>query len=312
MTVQVYDRSHWGRIQVRDRDRLAFLHNQSTQLLTLRKPGEVCETTFVTSTARTIDLATVVVLPETVLLIVSPGTPEKLIPILDRYIFFADKVQLKDITADTAMWSLIGQESEQVLKELGVEAQADRVVSGQIAGCEVQVIAGSGLASLGWTIVCASADRSTVGEAISAHAVSLDDAAFERLRIEQGRPMPGAELTDDYNPLDVGLWHTVSFTKGCYIGQETIARLESRDAVKLNLWGLQLKTGAAAGDLIFVNGEKAGSLTSVCAGEEGTTIALGYVRRKAAGKGAIVQVQTSTGEQSATLLDLPFAVREKV
>jgi tRNA-modifying protein YgfZ len=306
--VYLYDRTHWGRIRVTDRDRLTFLHNQSTQMLNLRKPGEVCETTFVTSTARTLDLATVAVLEESAIVVVSPQMAEKLIAFLDRYIFFADQVKLTDITSETVMLSLIGSGSDAILKNLGLDPSTG-VTEGTIAGVIVTVIAGSGLVNPGYTIVAAVADRETLWQALTPMAAIMDDATFERLRIEQGRPMPGAELTEDYNPLDAGLWNTVSFNKGCYIGQETIARLESRDAVKMGLWGVKLNHPVEAGTTVFVNGDKAGTMTSVYdLGDEGA-IGLCYVRTKAAGVGAIVQVGMEDKLQTATLLDLPFVVR---
>jgi tRNA-modifying protein YgfZ len=306
--VWLYDRSHWGRICVSDRDRLTFLHNQSTQMLNLRKPGEVCDTTFVTSTARTIDLATVAVLVETAVLVVSPGMAEKLIAVLDRYIFFSDHVKLEEITDQTVMFSVMGSGCEARLQQLGLEPTAG-VVEGTIGSIPVTVMAGSGLATAGYTIVAAADDRDAVWTALAEAAEVMDDQRFEQLRIEQGRPMPGFELTDDYNPLDAGLWNTVSFNKGCYIGQETIARLESRDAVKMGLWGLKLDKTVELGTTVFVNDEKAGTITSVCEVENAGAIALCYVRTKAAGVGAIVRVGTDEESQMATLLDLPFVVR---
>ena len=311
-SLTLIDRSHWGRIRVGDRDRLTFLHNQSTQTLNLRKPGEVCETTFVTSTARLLDLATVVILNDSVLMIVSPGMAETLITTLDRYIFFADQVTLTDLSADTVMFSVMGPESASALKSLGLDVGMG-VVEGMLGAVAVTVMAGSGLVTTGYTLIAAVADREALWSMLlQIPALVMDEATFERVRIEQGRPMPGSELTDDYNPLDAGLWSTVSFNKGCYIGQETIARLESRDAVKMGLWGVKLAAGVAIGTTVWVEGAKAGTMTSVCELPNGSAIGLCYVRTKAAGGGASVQVGTLEVSQTATLLDLPFLNREKV
>ncbi|MBC7514829.1 MAG: folate-binding protein, partial [Alkalinema sp. FL-bin-369] len=152
------DRSHWGRVRVGDRDRLTFLHNQSTQTLNLRKLGEVCETTFVTSTARVLDLATVAVLADSVLMVVSPGMAESLITFLDRYIFFADQVTLTDVSAETVMFSLMGPESANALKCLGIEVAAG-VVEGTIGSVAVTVMSGSGLVTTGYTLIAAMTDR---------------------------------------------------------------------------------------------------------------------------------------------------------
>lgn len=307
------DRSHWGRVRVGDRDRLTFLHNQSTQTLNLRKLGEVCETTFVTSTARVLDLATVAVLADSVLMVVSPGMAESLITFLDRYIFFADQVTLTDVSAETVMFSLMGPESADALKRLGIEVMAAGVVEGTIGSVAVTVMSGSGLVTTGYTLIAAMTDREALWSMlVEIPALAINKTAFERLRIEQGRPMPGSELTEDYNPLDAGLWSTVSFNKGCYIGQETIARLESRDAVKMGLWGVRLEAGVATGTPVWVEGAKAGVMTSVYELENGSAVGLCYVRTKAAGVGASVQVGTLEVSQTATLLDLPFLNRGKV
>lgn len=93
--VALCDRSHWGRILVSDDDRLRFLHNQSTNDFQQLKPGQSCDTVFVTSTARTIDLATAYVTEDAVLLIVSPNRRQSLMEWLDRYIFLRIRCNCK-------------------------------------------------------------------------------------------------------------------------------------------------------------------------------------------------------------------------
>lgn len=104
----VCDRTSWGRIKISDDDRLRFLHNQSTNNIQQLKPGQGCDTVFVNSTARTLDLVTVYIQEDAVLLLVSPNRREFLMQWLDRYIFFADKVQLTDVTDETASLSVFG------------------------------------------------------------------------------------------------------------------------------------------------------------------------------------------------------------
>jgi tRNA-modifying protein YgfZ len=123
----------------------------------------------------------------------------------------------------------------------------------------------------------------------------------KRLRIIQGRPKPDAELTEDYNPLEVGLWQTISFTKGCYIGQETIARLNTYKGVKQYLWGIKLANFAEVGSPLLLDGEKVGILTS-CTTTENGIYGLGYLRAKAGGVGLKLQIADTIGE----ILDLPF------
>jgi aminomethyltransferase len=113
-----------------------------------------------------------------------------------------------------------------------------------------------------------------------------DFAEHEALRIAAGYPAFPSEIGEDYIPLEAGLWSAVSFAKGCYIGQEIIARMESRGQIARKLVRLHLEpsAGAAAkrGDRLTRDGADAGVLTSVA---PGVPAALGYVRSAFAAEG---------------------------
>jgi len=304
--VALSDRSHWGRLQVSGSDRQNFLHNQSTNDFKSLKPGQGCDTVFVTSTARTIDLATAYVLEDQVLVLVSPNRREKLLTWLDRYIFFGDNVVLTDVTAQTAMFSLIGPQSSMVLQTLGLPMATDAPAGSHAllewAGQSVRVAVGSGLAIAGYTLIVPLDSAADLWHAIAqTGAVALGDRAWDQLRIEQGRPMPDRELTEDYNPLEAGLWQAVSFNKGCYIGQETIARLDTYKGVKQQLWGIHLNAAAVPGTVITLENEKIGLLTSLAQTPSGT-IGLAYIRSKAVKEGLKVQV----GDREGELVSVPF------
>jgi folate-binding protein YgfZ len=309
--VALCDRSHWGRIQISDSDRLNFLHNQSTNDFKTLKPGEGRDTVFVTSTARTIDLATVYALDEVALVVVSPNRCDYLLKWLDRYIFFGDKVKLTDVTSQTAMFSLIGAESDGLLQTLGGAAIVGQPYGNHhsivLAGQEVKVAVGSGLALPGYTLITDTQQAAPVWEAlVQAGAIPMGDLAWEQLRIEQGRPMPDRELTEDYNALEACLWQAVSINKGCYIGQETIARLDTYKGVKQQIWGIRLTAMVEPGTVMTIGEEKVGILTSVTHTPQGL-FGLGYVRTKAGGAGLQVQIGESTGE----LVEVPFLQRER-
>ncbi|MBL1175431.1 YgfZ/GcvT domain-containing protein [Pantanalinema sp. GBBB05] len=310
--VALCDRSHWGRIQLSDSDRLNFLHNQSTNDFKLLKSGQGTDTIFVTSTARTIDLATAYVLDDTVLVVVSPNRREYLLQWLDRYIFFGDKVTLTDVTTSTAMFSLIGTETDAVLQQLGADALVGQPYGNHVelmlVGHPVRIAVGSGLALPGYTLIMDSQSAADVWQAFTqVGAVPMGDRAWEQLRIEQGRPMPDQELTEDFNAVEACLWQAISLNKGCYIGQETIARLDTYKGVKQQIWGIRLQQAADLGTPITVDNEKAGILTSLTETNEGW-FGLGYVRTKVGGSaGLTVQVGESQGE----LVDVPFLQRER-
>jgi len=307
--VAVCDRSHWGRLRLTDADRLQFLHNQTTNQLQSLQPGQGCDTVFVTSTARTLDLATAYVEDDAVLLFVSPGQATVLSQWMDRYIFFADKVHITDETDSTVALTLIGPDSTTLLTKLGLDGLQDAPYGSHqrvtIQGIDTLVAVGSGLALPGFTLIAAAAAGTELWQAIAAAgAVPLGERVWQQLRIEQGRPLPGSELTADYNPLEAALWQAVSFEKGCYIGQETIARLNTYQGVKQQLWGLHLNAPADPGTPITLAGDKIGVLTSCESTPEGVR-GLGYLRTKAGGKGLTVMV----GDAIAAVVDLPFATR---
>ena len=308
--VALCDRSHWGRIQVADADRIRFLHYQSTNDFNSLKPGQGCDTVFVTSTARTIDLATAYILEDAVLLLVSPNCGEKLMKWLDGYIFFADRVKLKDVASELATFSLIGPNSNTLLAQLGAGEIVGRPDGYHqlllLANIEVRVAVGSGLAIPGYTLIFPSDRASTLWQKLrETGAVPLSKEGWEQLRIEQGRPVPEQELTADYNPLEAGLWQTISFNKGCYIGQETIARLNTYKGVRQRLWGIRLTAPVETGTILTIADEKVGKLTSYTKTDRGH-FGLAYVRTKAGGAGLKVKVGESEGE----LVAVPFLTYE--
>ena len=306
--VVICDLSHWGRLEISGQDRVRFLHNQSTNNFNILQPGEGCETVFVTSTARTIDLATAILTEDKIILIVSPNRRQKLLELLDRYIFPMDKVELKDLTNSTATFSLIGQESIKLLEKMGItNLESQPKFSHQLTEIhpfkeQIRVVVGSGLATSGYTLICdANIAASLWSELVKNGAIPAGEQVWERLRIEQGRPATDFELTDEYNPLEARLLHTISYEKGCYIGQETIARLNTYKGVKQELWGLRLSGDAEVGATVTMGEEKVGKLTSFTITNDGP-FALAYIRTKAGGKGLKVQV----GEVEGEVVDLAF------
>lgn len=309
--VGLCDRSHWGRIQISNSDQLNFLHNQSTNDFKTLLPGQGCDTIFVTSTARTIDLATAYVLDDAVLVLVSPNRREYLLQWLDKYIFLGDQVTLTDVTKQTACFSLIGAASDALLAKLGGQSLQGHSQSTHqpmtLAGVPVRVAVGSGLAAAGYTLIVDAEQATQVWqELVQAGAVPLGDRAWESLRIQQGRPAPDHELAEDYNAVEACLWQAISLNKGCYIGQETIARLDTYQGVKQQIWGIHLSAPTPPDTPIFVEAEKVGMLTSLTQTDAGA-FGLGYIRTKAGGAGLTVQVGDATG----TLVEVPFLQRDR-
>ncbi len=304
--VSVCDRTSWGRILVGDGDRIKFLHNQSTNDFQNLTAGQGCETVFVTSTARTLDLATAYVLENEILLLVSPQRTELLLKQFDRYIFFDDAVKLTNVTQTLACFTLFGPGSYALLQQLTAKDFSRQPLYHHqqinLESIEIRIASGSDLGLPGYTLFCSidqAASLKQLLEELNTKPCTLD--TWEALRIVQGRPAPDHELTEDYNPLEAGLWQTISFDKGCYIGQETIARLNTYNGVKQRLWGLELDQWASPGPVITPAGEKVGQLTSIVPTPTGA-FGLAYIRTKAGGAGLSIQV----GDASGTVVPLGY------
>ncbi|ELS05580.1 folate-binding protein YgfZ [Xenococcus sp. PCC 7305] len=319
--VVICDRSNWGLLQITGEDRLNYLHNQSTNDFNSLQPGGGCETVFVTPTARTIDLATTYVTEDAVLAIVAPNRRKYLLEWLDKFIFPFDRVEVTDVSSDYALLTLIGTDSDRILSELGVNNLPElkpynhQLIS--LDGTTVRLGVGSDLALPGYNIIVPREQAAKIRDLITAQQVrEIGDREWEELRILQGRPAPDKELTEDYNPLEAGLWQTISFEKGCYIGQETIARLNTYNGVKQKLWGVKFadsdlqamtEDSLAMGTPITLEDKKVGVLTSFAIANQ-KPFALAYVRTKAGGVGLSVEIGGFSGE----LVDLPFLHHPKL
>ena len=313
--VMFCDRSNWGLLQIAGEDRLTYLHNQSTNDFNSLKKGEGCATVFVTSTARTIDLATTYVTEDAILAIVSPNRRQELLDWLERFIFPFDRVEVSDLSSHYALWTLIGANSDRILTQLGVENLPEPVQYNHqlitIDGVEIRLGVGSDLALPGYNLIIPQDKAAQICQLIVDQEVrQIGAQEWEEIRIRQGRPAPDKELTEDYNPLEAGLWQTISFDKGCYIGQETIARLNTYNGVKQKLWGVKFAqsdhqaitdNALAVGTPVMLAEKKIGVLTSFTIAEQ-EPFGLAYIRTKAGGPGLSIQI----GDISGELVDLPF------
>lgn len=144
--------------------------------------------------------------------------------------------------------------------------------------------------------------------AVPAHIAMVDPAAFEVARIEAGTPRMGAELTEKTIPAETGLIdRTVSFTKGCYTGQELVARIDSRGGkVPKRLCGIVLSQLAPPGAAVVVAGKSVGTLTSVAARPAGDgAVALAYIGRDITPPVA-AEVTWAEGAAAADIVTLPL------
>ncbi|PIA47433.1 hypothetical protein AQUCO_01400237v1 [Aquilegia coerulea] len=271
-----------------------------------------CDTVFVTPTARTIDIAHAWVMKSAITLLVSPITCRSITEMLMKYIFFADKVEISDITKQTCFFVLTGPKSNQVMEDLNLGELVGQPYGTHrhysVNGTPVTIGVGSVIAEDGFSMLLSPATAGSVWKTLLSHgAVPMGATAWERFRVFQGRPAPGKELSDEFNVLEAGLWNAVSLNKGCYKGQETISRLITYDGVKQKLYGIELPAPAEPGSPITIDGKKVGKLTSYAVGKtESEHFGLGYIKKRTASAGDKVLI----GDTVGTLVEVPYLARQ--
>lgn len=287
----VFDRTHASRLRVSGPHTLRFLHALCTCDVASLRPGTGAQGALLTPTGRVVDAFTVIALDAGCLLLLSPGAGPQVAAALQHHLFPADDVAVSDVTHATACFALMGATVGDVLQRMsappGLADQAPGthcMVAFQ--GQPVILVADCGLASAGVTLI---ADESVAGALWAAltgvcKAVPAGTAAWERLRVAEGVPARGAELTGETNALEAGLRHCVSATKGCYLGQEVMARLTAREGPKQSLWGVRLAPDTPCAPGAVVAAASGGGATvighvSSCCQEDGT--ALAFIRRAA-------------------------------
>lgn len=303
--ISFYNRN-CGILKFTDSDRLRYLHNQSTNDFNALKPGQGCQTVFVTSTARTIDLATAYVTEDEAIVIVSSDRRQQLFKWLDGFIFPFDNVKLTDVSEQYALITLLGEPSHNLVQKLfNIDLQDQPQGNHQevtVNDITLKIAKGSDLGLPGYNLIIPQENAQTIRSLLADNDIpEIDSNTWEQLRILQGRPAPDKELTEDYNPLEAGLLQTISFEKGCYIGQETIARLNTYNGVKQKLWGVKLDKPVTEQTPVMLEDKKVGVLTSYTQTDTGS-FGLAYVRTKAGGAGLTVNVGEATGE----LVSVPF------
>ena len=278
------DRSALGVLKFTGESRLDLLHRMSTQAVEGLQSGEGAATVLTTDIGRMIDRLLLYVSSDTVYAVTGENNADNVARYLMGYVFFNDDFYIEDLTEETAIFGVYGAQVEARLRVLFGEA-ADVPMHHwrqlELDGTITYLHKTDPVAGAGYFVMCDVEDRGSVEEALSGEGIlPVGASAFEYLRIESGLPRFGSEISEDYIPLEAGLWDDVSFAKGCYIGQEIIARMESRGRLAKQLAQLHPADPVAAGVEIEAGGRSAGTVTSAADGPAGP-VALGYVKTKA-------------------------------
>ncbi len=279
---------------------LGLLQRMSTNELADMRPGEARQTVLTTAVARIVDVVWVLAREQGGLVVTSPGRGRRVLDWLKNYIFFNDDVRLQE-DEGWESWGLYGPQARQEAGRVVPTQSFDHAQSWTgAAAWEVERPADGGVRLL-LTPDAAAEARRFWGTGTGAAA-----EAYEILRIEAGIPEVVVEILDDSLPLEVGLKPAVSFSKGCYIGQEIIARMESRGRLAKELMGVRAESALGPGDVILQGGRNAGRVTSAAISPRLGAIALASVR-PASLEEAAGAVEVGERMVRGRLVRLPFA-----
>lgn len=295
-------------------DRLDLLHRLSTNAVSQLRPGEEGTTILSSDKGRVVEVPRILEFGDHLLMVLLGTNVPGVRAWLDKYTIM-DDFTTADATPEFALFGVYGQQAKSQLAA--------------VAGCQIPdagafAVSESGLIILrdtrlngaGAFLALAPAARAAdvAAQFLEQGISKITPETWHALRIEAGQPWIGAELSESYNPLEAGLSQLISWTKGCYIGQEVIARLDTYDKVQRHLMGVVIEGMEGFPEEVEVHDpvevKKIGLLTSLAESPlVGGMIALAYIRTQHAIPGYRVELQSGGATVGAGMLvKLPFDV----
>jgi len=322
-TAGVLDLSSRSRICLVGEDRARYLHGQVTNEVKKLVPGTGIYATVTTAKGKMEADLNILCLADELLLDFEPGLTEKITQRLERFIV-ADDVQIVDAAQHYGLLTVQGPRAAEVVCALGLPGdttpparvyQSHKIADATLG--ELYLVNLPRLGTTGFDLYVPNDSLGAVADKLIAAARQIGGraagwTAFEIARIEAGLPRFGADMDETNLPLECGLEaRAVSYSKGCYIGQEVINRIHSVGHVNRELRGLRLAHALPAlparGEKLFHEGKEVGYVTSaVHSPTLQATIALGYVRREVNQIGNELVLRSSGGDSAARIVGLPF------
>ena len=317
-SVALMDRPYIGQLIVKGNDHVDFLHRLTTNELRHLQPGQGLVTIFANEKGRIIDRVGLLKQENEIRLLTSAGTDTKLTDWINKYIFL-DDVHVENISTKTGLLSLFGPKATSLLDRLFKQSTTNLKENdfikytwqntlliihrgGEFNIPEYNVLIPENLLVELWEKFC------SVGEEFN--LTLMGEKALEILRIEAGRPKYNRDFNEDMNPHEAGMFSFVNFEKGCYIGQEVIARLDTYDKVQKRLMGIILQSERLpeTQDKIMIDDQESGFITSATFSYGlNKNIALGYIKTKYAGENKPVRIISKTDSLSGIITELPFS-----
>ncbi|MBI4532094.1 MAG: aminomethyl transferase family protein [Candidatus Latescibacteria bacterium] len=318
--VGLIDLSHRGVLRITGPDRTTFLHNLVTNDITSLSPGMGCYAAILNPKGRILADMRVSVLQDSLLLDTEPELPEKLYSTLDRYLI-ADDAVLDNVTEQVGSLGVYGPQSSTLIGTLlgaDLPEQEHHFILHDFGGASLFIARSEITGEVGydlfapvealpglWETLCEK------GRSMGVRPVGLQ--ALNTLRIEAGIPRYGVDMDEETIALEARLeQRAISFTKGCYIGQEVVARATYRGHVNWLLSGLQVEGEAvpSGGDKVFDDDREVGHITSaILSPTLHHPIAFAYLRREVSEPDRRLTLIVHGASLSAEVVALPFYER---
>jgi folate-binding protein YgfZ len=297
--VALADRSERGKLAVSGPEAAAFLDSLLSNAIAGVAPGAGVDATLLTHKGRMLAEVRVLVTDDEILLDTERVGLQALFDALGRF-RIGYRAELHKRTLQRGLLSLLGPDADGTLEQPPGAAEHDHVAT-TVAGHPVRAIR----TDLGVDVLCDGEHTAVVAAALAeAGALPISEAVAETVRIEHGRPRFGVEIDEDTMPQEAGLHErAVSYSKGCYVGQETVARLYWKGKPNRHLRGLRFGGPVAAGAALLLGDQQVGTVASVADSPRLGPIGLALVRREAE-PGAVLTVAES--DAGATVVSLPF------
>ena len=312
-----FDLCNYSVIRLTGPDRVSFLQGMVSNDVKKLAPSEGVYAAVLDVNGKVLADLRVLCTEDSFILLVRASLKQKVVDQLNRYLV-ADDVTIEDAETGYGVISIQGPHALLLLNAAAPHQDPPVHMYGHFLlrfdGREARVVRSTHTGEEGFDVVAEIENILAIAEALEragsslgARWIGLD--AQEILRVEAGLPRYGVDMSDENILLETGLDHAVSFSKGCYLGQEVIERIHSRGHVNRKLSGLLLDghNPAARGDAVLVDGKEVGRITSsVLSPKLHRPIALAYLHRDYLRPAMDVTVAASTGAIAGTVATLPF------
>lgn len=299
-------------------DRAKFLHNFCTNEIVKLPLGRGCEAFFLNPKGKILDYGVIYAWEDRLSIELESGRGGAMVRHLDRF-HFREDVKISNRAGEAASFFVSGPKAADVLAAVAERWEGPmedlRAVKRPVAGRPCRIQRWDRSTRPGYTLVVDAADADAVWSEVSQACAQLGGRpvgaeAIEIARVEAGLPRMGREVTEDNLPQEIGRdARTISFTKGCYIGQETVARLDAYGHVNKLLRGLVADAQAPVreGQTVERDGKTIGAVASAADSPTlGKRIATAVLRTAGVEAGTPVIVRTDDGAATATVAALPF------